>query len=59
MKKYLLENNLPLKALLILNSVPAYPPNLRDDILDEFKFIKVPYLSCNTMDQQMISNFKK
>ncbi|XP_014790984.1 tigger transposable element-derived protein 1-like [Octopus bimaculoides] len=64
-KKYLLENSLPLKALLILDNAPAPPSSLEDDILDEFKFIKVLYLSRNTtpilqpMDQQVISNFKK
>ncbi|XP_066231909.1 zinc finger MYM-type protein 6 isoform X4 [Saccopteryx leptura] len=64
-KKYLLENNLPLQALLVLDKAPAHPPNLTEDILDEFKFIKVLYLPPNTtpilqpMDQQVISNFKK
>ncbi|XP_028678623.1 tigger transposable element-derived protein 1-like [Erpetoichthys calabaricus] len=64
-KKYLQENNLPLQALLVLNNAPAHPPNLEDDILEEFRFIKVLYLPPNTtpilqpMDQQVISNFKK
>ena len=64
-KKYLQENNLPLQALLVLDSAPAHPPNLEDDILEEFKFIQVLYLPPNTtpilqpMDQQVISNFKK
>lgn len=64
-KKYLEDNNLPLKCLLILDNAPAHPPGLEDDILDEFKFIKVLYLPPNTtpilqpMDQQVISNFKK
>uniref|UniRef100_UPI00358F0D9F tigger transposable element-derived protein 1-like isoform X2 n=1 Tax=Myxine glutinosa TaxID=7769 RepID=UPI00358F0D9F len=64
-KKYLLENNLPLQALLVLDNAPAHPPNLEDDILEEFKYIKVLYLPANTtpilqpMDQQVISNFKK
>ncbi|KAI3361607.1 hypothetical protein L3Q82_013745, partial [Scortum barcoo] len=64
-KKYLQEKNLPLQALLVLDNAPAYPPNLEDDILEEFKFIKVLYLPPNTapilqpMDQQVISNFKK
>ncbi|XP_051783372.1 tigger transposable element-derived protein 1-like isoform X1 [Erpetoichthys calabaricus] len=64
-KKYLQENNLPLRALLVLDNAPAHPPNLEDDILEEFKFIKVLYLPPNTtpilqpMDQQVISNFKK
>ncbi|XP_070268928.1 tigger transposable element-derived protein 1 isoform X2 [Myotis yumanensis] len=64
-KKYLQENNLPLQALLVLDSAPAHPPNLEDDILEEFKFIKVLYLPPNItpilqpMEQQVISNFKK
>lgn len=64
-KKYLQENNLPMQALLVLDNAPAHPPNLEDDILEEFKFIKVLYLPPNTtpilqpMDQQVISNFKK
>lgn len=64
-KKYLQEKNLPVQALLILDNAPAHPPNLEDDILEEFKFIKVLYLPPNTtpilqpMDQQVISNFKK
>ncbi|GBM44677.1 Tigger transposable element-derived protein 1 [Araneus ventricosus] len=64
-KKYLQENNLPMQALLVLDNAPAHPPNLEDDILEEFKFIKVLYRPPNTtpilqpMDQQVISNFKK
>ncbi|GBL95582.1 Tigger transposable element-derived protein 1, partial [Araneus ventricosus] len=64
-KKYLQENNLPMQALLVLDNAPAHPPNLEEDILEEFKFIKVLYLPPNTtpilqpMDQQVISNFKK
>ena len=54
-----------MKALLILDNAPAHPPGLEDDILDEFKFVKVLYLPPNTtailqpMDQQVIANFKK
>ncbi|XP_035215280.1 tigger transposable element-derived protein 1-like [Stegodyphus dumicola] len=64
-KKYLQKNNLPMQALLFLDNAPTHPPNLEDDLLEEFKFIKVPYLPPNTtpilqpMDQQVISNFKK
>eukprot|EP00106_Octopus_bimaculoides_P013869 XP_014781311.1 PREDICTED: tigger transposable element-derived protein 1-like [Octopus bimaculoides] len=61
----MLRNNLPLQALLLLDNAPAHPPNLKDDILEGFKFIKVLYLPTNTtpvlqpMNQQVISNFKK
>ena len=64
-KKYLEDNGLPLKCVLLLDNAPGHPPDLEDDLLDEFKFIKVVYLPPNTtsilqpMDQQVISNFKK
>lgn len=64
-KNYLKENNIPLQTLLVLVNAPAHPPNLEDDVLEEFKFIKVLYVPPNTtsilqpMDQQVISNFKK
>ena len=54
-----------MKALLILDNAPAHPPGLEDDILDEFKFVKVLYLPPNTtailqpINQQVIANFKK
>lgn len=47
-KRYLEENNLPFKCLLILDNAPAQPPGLEDDILEEFSFIKVLYLPPNT-----------
>ncbi|KAM4030834.1 tigger transposable element-derived protein 1-like [Anomaloglossus baeobatrachus] len=64
-KKFLLERNLPLKVLLIMDNAPAHPPGLEDDLLEEFKFIKVKFLPPNItpllqpMNQQIISNFKK
>ncbi|XP_018787388.1 PREDICTED: tigger transposable element-derived protein 1-like [Bactrocera latifrons] len=64
-KKYILENNLLVQALLIPGNAAAHPPNLEDDILEELTFIKVLYLPPNTtpilqpMDQQVIFNFKK
>ncbi|XP_071977828.1 methionine aminopeptidase 1D, mitochondrial isoform X1 [Engystomops pustulosus] len=64
-KKYLLERNLPLKVLLVMDNSPAHPPGLEDDLLEEFKFIKVKFLPPNNtpllqpMDQHVISNFKK
>ncbi|XP_068180499.1 tigger transposable element-derived protein 1-like isoform X2 [Antennarius striatus] len=64
-KRYLEENDLPFKCLLVLDNAPAHPPGLEDDVLEEFSFIKVLYLPSNTtsilqpMDQELISNFKK
>ncbi|KAM6168259.1 tigger transposable element-derived protein 1-like [Erethizon dorsatum] len=64
-KKYLLEKNLPLRALLVMDNAPAHPPGFENDLLEELKFIKVKFLPPNTtpilqpMDQQVISNFKK
>ena len=64
-KKYLLEKNLPLKALLVMDNAPAPAPGLEDDLLEEFEFIKVKFLPPNPtpilqpMDQQVILNFKK
>ncbi|XP_070619108.1 tigger transposable element-derived protein 1-like [Erythrolamprus reginae] len=64
-KKFLQDNDLPLKALLVLDDTPAHPADLVDDILEEFKFIDVLFLPPNTtpllqpMDQEVISNFKK
>ena len=62
---YLKGNGLPMKTLLILDNAPGHPSNLHDEILENFRFIKVLYLPPNTtpilppMDQQVISNFKK
>ncbi|XP_078233580.1 fidgetin-like protein 1 isoform X4 [Pogona vitticeps] len=64
-KRYLVDNDLPLKALLLMDNAPAHPPGLEDDLLEEFSFIKIMFLPPNTtpvlqpMDQQVIVNFKK
>ncbi|PNF38634.1 hypothetical protein B7P43_G02310 [Cryptotermes secundus] len=56
---------LPLRVLLVMENAPAHSPDLQDDLLEEFKFIKIQFLPPNTtpllqpMDQQVISNFKK
>ena len=47
-KKYLLEKNLPLKALLVMGNAPAEPPGFEDDLLEEFEFIKGRFLPPNT-----------
>ncbi|GBO27967.1 hypothetical protein AVEN_201140-1 [Araneus ventricosus] len=64
-KYYFLQMNLPLHAMLIMDNPPAHPPDLQDDLTEEFKFIKTQFLSPNTtpllqpIEQQVISNFKK
>lgn len=64
-KKYLLKMNLPLHVLLVMDNAPAHPPDVQDNLPEEFKFIKFQFLPPNTtalfqpMDQQVISNFKK
>ena len=64
-KKYLEENNLLLRCLLVMDSAPAHTPGLEDDLTDEFDFIKIKLLPPNTtpliqpMDQRVIANFKQ
>ncbi|XP_066977870.1 tigger transposable element-derived protein 1-like [Macrobrachium rosenbergii] len=64
-KKYLEENNLPLKALLILDNAPAHPQDMEYELADEFSWLKIKFLPpritslIQPMDQQVISNFKK
>ncbi|XP_066969127.1 tigger transposable element-derived protein 1-like [Macrobrachium rosenbergii] len=64
-KNYLTTNNLPQKALLVLDNAPAHPPTLTDNTYKELKFIEVLFLPPNTtsilqpMDQQVVSCFKK
>ncbi|XP_064116538.1 tigger transposable element-derived protein 1-like [Macrobrachium nipponense] len=55
------DNNLPLRALLVLDNAPAHPPQIEEEILDEYNFVKVLYLPPNTtpilqpMDQQGVT----
>ena len=62
---YFREKDLPLKVLLVMDNAAAHPPNLMEELSDEFSFIKVHFLPLNTMpllqsmDQHMIANFKK
>lgn len=64
-KKYLTDNNLPLKCLLLMDNAPAHPPDMEAELPPEFDFIKIKFLPPNTtpllqpMDQNVISNFKK
>ena len=62
---YLREKDLPLKVLLVTDNASAHPPNLMEELSDEFSFMKVHFLPPNMMpllqptDQQVIANFKK
>ncbi|XP_044308814.1 tigger transposable element-derived protein 1-like [Varanus komodoensis] len=64
-RAYLAEKNLPRKALLVMDSAPAHPPGLEEELVGESGFIKVMFLPSNVtsliqpMDQQVIANFKK
>ena len=64
-RDYLREKDLPLKVLLVMDNAPAHPPNLMEELPDEFSFIKVHFLPPNMTpllqptDQQAITNFKK
>jgi len=48
-----------------MDKVPAHPPGLADELMEELDFITVKFLPPTTtpliqsMDQQVISNFKK
>ncbi|CAH2245856.1 tigger transposable element-derived 1-like [Pelobates cultripes] len=48
MKKYLVENNLPLKGMLLMDNAPAQPRRLDEDLLEDFNFIKVMFFPSNT-----------
>lgn len=48
-KKYLQKSNLLMQALLVLENAAGHPPNLEDDLLEAFKFMKVLYLPPNTV----------
>ena len=60
--QFCIQNNLPQKALLLLDNAPRHPPNL-EDVKSELK-VKIVYLLPNTtsslqpMDQGAIAAFK-
>ncbi|XP_050686674.1 tigger transposable element-derived protein 1-like [Eriocheir sinensis] len=64
-KTYLIEKNLPLKALLLMDNAPAHPPGVEEELGKGYKFIEVMFLPPNTtpliqpMDQNVIASFKK
>ncbi|GLV32914.1 hypothetical protein CBL_20063 [Carabus blaptoides fortunei] len=60
-KKYLEENNLPPKCLLVMDNAPAHPPSIEEDLDVEYDFIKVRFLPNTTpliqpIDQQAWNN---
>ncbi|XP_069156566.1 tigger transposable element-derived protein 1-like [Procambarus clarkii] len=65
LRNYLVEKQLPLRALLVLDNAPAHPPEMQDDLFPENQFITIKFLPPNTtpllqsMDKQVIANFKK
>ena len=64
-KEYLQDKKLPLKCLLVLENAPNYFPGFENDLVDEFNFICVKYLSLNStpliqpIDQQITAKFTK
>ncbi|XP_053246962.1 tigger transposable element-derived protein 1-like [Podarcis raffonei] len=46
-KQYLLDNDLPLKALLLMDNAPAHPKGLEVDLLEEFSFINIMFNCTN------------
>ena len=59
-KKYLQENNLPLKCLLVMDNVPVHPPGLSDELVEVLDFITVKFLPPNTtpLTHRSASHFK-
>ncbi|GFW22708.1 DDE-1 domain-containing protein [Trichonephila clavipes] len=57
-KDYLDTNDLPLKALLLLDNAPGHPKDLKDNLLMDFPWLTVQFLPPNTtsliqpMDQE-------
>ncbi|XP_050697644.1 tigger transposable element-derived protein 1-like [Eriocheir sinensis] len=64
-KTYLIEKNLPLKALLLMDNALAHPPGVEEELGKGYKFMEVMFLPPNTtpliqpMDQNVIASFKK
>ncbi|XP_071037900.1 tigger transposable element-derived protein 1-like [Parasteatoda tepidariorum] len=63
-RDYLDTNDLPLKALLLLDNAPGHPKDLEDNLLTDFPWLTVQFLPPNTtsliqpMDQEVIAAFK-
>nr|XP_020633897.1 tigger transposable element-derived protein 1-like isoform X5 [Pogona vitticeps] len=64
-KRYLSDNQLPERCLLLMDNAPAHPPSLMDGLDNEYHFIRVRFLPPNTtpflqpMNQQVTNSFKK
>ncbi|GFR27834.1 tigger transposable element-derived protein 1 [Trichonephila clavata] len=64
-KYYFDTNDLPLKALLILDKAPGHPKDLKDNLLTDFPWLTVRFFPPNTttliqpLDQEVIAAFKK
>lgn len=64
-KIYLQENSLPLKSHLEIDSVPAHPPGLEDQLFEEFNCITIkllpPHMSSliQPTDQQVMKSTQR
>jgi hypothetical protein len=64
-KDYLEKNDLPLKALSLLDNTSGHPKDLEDNFLIDFLWLTVQFLPPNItsliqpMDQEVIAGFKK
>ena len=65
MKKFLEDNDMPLKALLLMDNAPGHPKDLEEELAADYGWLKLLFMPPNTtsiiqpMDQQVIANFKK
>ncbi|GFV08382.1 uncharacterized protein TNCV_328161 [Trichonephila clavipes] len=64
-KDYIYTNDLPVKALLLLDNTPGHLKDLKVNLLTDFSWLSVQFLPPNTtsliqpMDQEAIAAFKK
>ena len=64
-RDYLQNNELPLKALFLLDNAPEHPKDLQNNLLEDVPWETVQFLSPNTtlliqtMDQKVTAGFKK
>ncbi|CAH2248995.1 tigger transposable element-derived 1-like [Pelobates cultripes] len=55
-KKYLVDNNLPLNAMLLMNNAPAQPPGLEGNLLEDFNFIKIITIAWTGVSQTNLNS---